>query len=282
MMKIVNKIIQMQQVAERHRREGKIIGFVPTMGYLHQGHVSLINEIRSRCDVLVVSIFVNPTQFGPGEDLKSYPRDFARDKKICAAEKVDILFFPNGEQMYPSPYHTRINIGYLVDVMCGISRPGHFEGVATVVAKLFHIVKPHIAIFGEKDYQQALIIRQMVKDLNFEVQIITAPIIREADGLAMSSRNKYLTSEERKNATRLYQSLKLAQQRVQEGTRNSSSIKSDMEQLLHQIPGAKIDYISIADPQTLISLDVVDGNVLIALAVFIGKTRLIDNMIIQG
>ncbi len=281
-MKIIRHISEMQKLADEERKRGRIIGFVPTMGYLHEGHLSLMRIARPKCDTLVVSIFVNPTQFGPGEDLNRYPRDFARDENLCRQEKVDVIFYPNPEEMYPKPYLTLIHVKKLTETMCGASRPGHFDGVATVVGKLFNIVKPHFAVFGEKDYQQALVIRQMVNDLNFDVQILTGPIIREEDGLAMSSRNEYLTGEKRRDALILVKSLQLAQKRILEGKRKASEIREEMEQLIRQVPTAKIDYIAIVDAETLEPVEEIRPNTLIALAVFIDHTRLIDNTVIKS
>jgi len=280
-MKIIRHISEMQKLADDERRQGKIIGFVPTMGYLHEGHLSLMRIARSKCDTLVVSIFVNPTQFGPQEDLNRYPRNFKRDENLCQRENVDVIFYPESEEMYPAPYFTTIHVKKLTETMCGLSRPGHFDGVATVVGKLFNIVKPHFAVFGEKDYQQALVIRQMVKDLNFNVQILTGPIVREKDGLAMSSRNEYLTGKKRQDALVLVKSLQLAQKLIKEGKRNSSEIRGEMEQFIRRVPGAKIDYIAIADAETLEPVEKIRPNTLIALAVFIDHTRLIDNMVIR-
>lgn len=281
-MKIIRHISEMQKLADEERKRGRIIGFVPTMGYLHEGHLSLMRIARPKCNTLVVSIFVNPTQFGPGEDLNRYPRDFARDENLCRQEKVDVIFYPNPEEMYPKPYLTLIHVKKLTETMCGASRPGHFDGVATVVGKLFNIVKPHFAVFGEKDYQQALVIRQMVNDLNFDVQILTGPIIREEDGLAMSSRNEYLTGEKRRDALILVKSLQLAQKRILEGKRKASEIREEMEQLIRQVPTAKIDYIAIVDAETLEPVEEIRPNTLIALAVFIDHTRLIDNTVIKS
>ena len=280
-MKVIKDIKEMQSLADSLRSDGKTIGFVPTMGFLHEGHLSLMRIARPNCDVLVVSIFVNPTQFGPNEDLNKYPRDFDRDEKLCREEKVDVIFYPNKDTMYSEPYFTFINVEKLSETMCGLSRPGHFKGVATVVAKLFNIVKPHFAVFGEKDFQQAVIIKQMVRDLNFRVEILTGPIVREPDGLAMSSRNKYLSPAERQNALVLYNSLKLAEKLVMEGNDNSEFIHAKMKNLIQQIPEAHIDYIAIVDSKTLTPVRKIENNTLIALAIKIGSTRLIDNTLIR-
>jgi len=280
-MKIIRKISEMQQYAETLRQHGKTIGFVPTMGFLHEGHLSLMRLARPRCDTLVVSIFVNPTQFGPNEDLDKYPRDFRRDEELCRQEKVDVIFYPTAEEMYPQPYRTFVNVEKLTETMCGASRPGHFRGVATVVAKLFNIVKPHLAVFGQKDYQQAQVIRQMVHDLNFDVEILTGPIVREPDGLAMSSRNKYLSAAQRKDALVLRQSLQLAQTIIRQGERNPAVLRERMEELIESVPTSRIDYIAIVDPETLEDVAAIGERTLIALSVFIGQTRLIDNMVVE-
>ena len=280
-MQIINDIREMQKFADNNRCRGKTIGFVPTMGFLHEGHLSLIRIARAKCDILIVSIFVNPTQFGQNEDLSSYPRDLARDEKLCQKERVDVIFNPTAEQMYQKPYRAYINLEEITETMCGASRPGHFRGVATVVGKLFNIVKPHLAVFGQKDFQQALVIKQMVRDLNFDVKILTGPIVREPDGLALSSRNKYLISEERKNALVLFNSLQLAQELVKRGIYNSGEVRRQLEQLINSVPGTAIDYIAIVNADTLKVVSEIKNNTLIALAVFVGKTRLIDNTVIK-
>ena len=276
-MKIVSDIQEMQQLAGQYRQQGKTIGFVPTMGYLHEGHLSLMRRARPQCDILVVSIFVNPTQFGPNEDFERYPRDFERDERLCREVGVDVVFYPAADAMYPQPYLTYVNVEKLSETMCGASRPGHFRGVTTVVTKLFNIVQPHIAVFGQKDYQQSLIIRQMVRDLNFDVQIDVAPIVREADGLAMSSRNKYLSPKERQQALVLYRSLTRAEELIREGERNADALLQAMQTIISEAPDARIDYIAIVDAETLEPLSTVRHNTVIALAVYIGTTRLIDN-----
>ena len=247
------------------------------MGYLHEGHLSLMRRARPQCDILVVSIFVNPTQFGPNEDFERYPRDFERDERLCREVGVDVVFYPTADAMYPRPYLTYVHVEKLSETMCGASRPGHFRGVTTVVTKLFNIVQPHIAVFGQKDYQQSLIIRQMVRDLNFDVEIDVAPIVREADGLAMSSRNKYLSPEERQQALVLYRSLTRAEELIREGERNVDTLLQAMKTVISEAPDARIDYIAIVDAETLEPLSTVRHNTVIALAVYIGTTRLIDN-----
>lgn len=280
-MEIIKDIKEMQSLADSLRREGKTIGFVPTMGFLHDGHLSLMRIARPKCDVLVVSIFVNPTQFGPSEDFEKYPRDFEQDEKLCSREKVNIIFYPTRDMMYSEPYHTFVNVEVLSETMCGLSRPGHFRGVATVVAKLFNIVKPQFAVFGQKDYQQALIIRQMVEDLNLDVEIVTGAIIREADGMAMSSRNKYLSAEDREKARVLSKSLRMAAKLIEEGEFDAKLISNRIRDLIQQNGGVVIDYIAIVDGETLRPLDKIRNNTLIALAANVGDTRLIDNTLIQ-
>jgi pantoate--beta-alanine ligase len=271
----------MQSYSNSIRQEGKNIGLVPTMGYLHEGHLSLIRILRSQCDILVVSIFINPTQFGPNEDLKKYPRDFEWDETLCQEEKVDVIFYPEVKDIYPIDYLTYVNVEKVSDVLCGSSRPGHFKGVATIVAKLFNIVNPHLAVFGQKDYQQVQIIKQMTKDLNFDIKILTAPIVREEDGLALSSRNKYLSSEERKSANVIYRSLQHAKDLVTSGIDCVEKIKEEMRKMILDQPYTRIDYVAIVDPGDLSPIDQIQKKILIALAVFVGSTRLIDNILIE-
>jgi pantoate--beta-alanine ligase len=280
-MQIITRITEMQNLAEKFRQEKKIIGLVPTMGYLHEGHLSLVRLARKNADLLVVSIFVNPTQFAEGEDLDKYPRDFERDKLLCEKEKVDVIFYPDSGEMYSGNYLTYVEVEKLSQTMCGITRPAHFRGVTTVVCKLFHAVKPHLAVFGQKDFQQAAIIKHMVKDLNFDIQIITAPIIREEDGLALSSRNKYLNAGERENATVLFKSLQLAKKMVKQGIKNPELVKNHMETFFHQTENASLDYIAIVDRENLSPVSEIQNDTLIAVAVYIGSTRLIDNLLIQ-
>jgi len=280
-MKIIKDVDVMSEYAEVWRKEGKIIALVPTMGYFHEGHLSLIREARKRGDILVVSIFVNPIQFGPKEDLNSYPRDLERDKTLAKKEGVDVLFVPSEAQMYPSGYQTYVEVTKLTNHLCGLSRPGHFKGVTTVVAKLFNIVKPHLAFFGLKDYQQYLVVKRMVKDLNFPVKIIGCPIVRESDGLAMSSRNTYLTHEQKTSALCLFRSLKIAQELVDKGERNVKKIIDIISHFIRNHPFTEIDYIKICDPETLEDLDEIKDKALLALAVKIGKARLIDNTFLE-
>ncbi|HEX30087.1 TPA: pantoate--beta-alanine ligase [Candidatus Poribacteria bacterium] len=281
-MMVLSKPEEVQRHCERVRLQGKRIGFVPTMGYFHEGHLTLMRRAKEENDLLVVSLFVNPTQFGPNEDYERYPRDLDRDRELAEKEGVDLLFVPSVEDMYPAGYATYVEVtGTLTSVLCGARRPGHFRGVTTVVAKLFNIVKPHRAYFGEKDAQQLRVIKRMAKDLNFDVEIISVPTVRESDGLAMSSRNEYLSPEERKAALVLWRSLNLARSLVEAGERKADRIISEMRRLIESEPLAKIDYVEIVDSETLEKVDRIEGEVLVALAVFIGTTRLIDNMIIS-
>ena len=281
-MRVIRSIQEMYKLSESARKEGKIIGFVPTMGYLHEGHLSLIRIARKRCDLLVVSIFVNPTQFGPNEDLNSYPRDFERDSKLCEKEGVDVIFAPSAEEMYPDGYSTWVEVkGTVTEVLCGAFRPGHFRGVTTVVAKLFNIVQPHFAVFGQKDAQQLVVIKKMTRELNFPVEIVAAPTVREKDGLAMSSRNEYLNENERKVAPKIYQSLILAKNMLLRGERDTEKIKNEMRKFLESAKLIKVQYIDIVDADTLEPLKNARGRVMVALAAFLGKARLIDNIIVD-
>jgi len=275
-MRVIDTVKEMQETADKLRGE-KRIGFVPTMGYLHEGHLALVRRARELADVTVVSIFVNPIQFGPTEDLAKYPRDLDRDMKLLEQEKTDILFYPPYDQMYPKGYTTYIQVRGLEDYLCGQTRKGHFVGVATVVAKLFNMVKPHIAVFGQKDYQQLTIIGRMVKDLNMDVRIIPHPTVREEGGLAMSSRNTYLSSAERDKALLIYSSIKRLQELVKAGQKDSLVLKEEACRLLASGNGINIEYVSISDPETLAEIDSVKDRAVYAVAVRIGKTRLIDN-----
>ena len=278
--KVINGIEAMKKLSESIRKKGSSIGLVPTMGYLHEGHMSLVRRARKECDILVVSIFVNPMQFGPKEDLKRYPRDFSRDKRLLRDAGVDVIFYPAVKQMYPEGYRTYIYVNGLSDVLCGAARTGHFRGVATVVAKLFNIVKPDTAYFGKKDFQQQVIIRKMAKDLNMDTKIVSMPIIRETDGLAMSSRNKYLSKDERKNAAVVSSALRSAKVLIGSGVRSPEKIRSAMLKLMRKIRGVKVDYISICDPNTLEEKKTIKGRTVIAAAAYIGKIRLIDNILV--
>ncbi len=278
---VVTRIREMQALADKSRVEGKRIGLVPTMGYLHEGHTSLIKIARQNADVVVTSIYVNPTQFGPNEDLEKYPRDLERDKKLAYRNGTDYLFVPDDAEMYGSSPKTVVNVKELTAGLCGSSRPWHFQGVTTIVGKLFNIVKPHAAVFGQKDAQQAIIIKKMVEDLNFDIDIIIGPIIREHDGLAMSSRNKYLSDAERQDATVLYRALQSAEAMINQGERNRQVLLDEMTGLIKKAKSARLDYVDIVDAADLKPVNNAQGKILIAIAVFIGKTRLIDNKLIN-
>ncbi|RKY55580.1 MAG: pantoate--beta-alanine ligase [Candidatus Neomarinimicrobiota bacterium] len=279
-MKIFRTIKNLRNELAHFRRVGKTIGLVPTMGYFHGGHLSLMDVARKDSDVVVVSLFVNPTQFGPNEDLERYPRDFERDRQLAEERGVDIIFYPDVKEMYPEPFYTYVYTEKLSKVLCGASRPIHFRGVTTIVAKLFNIVQPDIAVFGQKDAQQAIIIKQMVKDLNFPIKIIVAPIIREKDGLAMSSRNKYLSFEEREQAVVINRALTEAYKKVQSGVKNAKDIEYLIRKIINEATLAKIEYIKIVDDSTLENVESIEAGTFAAVAVFFGKTRLIDNVIL--
>ncbi|GFE62399.1 pantoate--beta-alanine ligase [Geobacter sp. AOG2] len=279
-MKIISAIDEMQQTALGLKRQGKTIAFVPTMGYLHEGHASLLREGRTRGDILVLSIFVNPIQFGQNEDLDSYPRDRERDCRTAEACGVDIVFTPATTDMYPSGFQTGVAVRELSQHLCGASRPGHFDGVATVVTKLFNIVQPDVALFGRKDYQQLAVIRRMAADLNLPVQVVGMPIIREADGLAMSSRNSYLSPVERQAALCLSRALVRVRDRYATGERSAAVLKDEAMAVIAQEPLAAIDYLEVRDGTTLEPLQTVDSGTLVALAVKLGQTRLIDNTLL--
>jgi len=276
-MRVVESLAEMKALARAWRRAGRTIGFVPTMGYLHEGHLSLVRESKARADVTVVSIFVNPTQFGPNEDFQKYPRDLAKDKAYLETGGVDCLFYPTAAEVYPPGYRTYVEVTGLQDKLCGRSRPGHFRGVATVVFKLFEVVRPDLAFFGAKDAQQVLIIRRMAADLDLDLEIVTCPIVREPDGLALSSRNAYLDPEERKAALVLSTSLRWAERSVAAGERDAARLAAGIRSVIEAEPLARIDYVEAVDPETLEPVAEVRGEVLVALAVFFGSTRLIDN-----
>jgi pantoate--beta-alanine ligase len=276
-MEIITDVIQMQQHCLSAREQGRRIAFVPTMGYLHAGHRSLLEAGRRRCDLLVLSIFVNPTQFGQGEDFESYPRDLSSDAALAEAAGVDLIFAPEARQMYPNGYATYVDVEGLTDTLCGRSRPGHFRGVTTVVTKLFTIVQPHLAFFGSKDFQQLAVLRRMTSDLNLPVEIVGMPIVREADGLAMSSRNVYLSTQERCQALALVDALRLAGKLTRDGESSAATIIEAVRRRIVREPDAGIDYIQICQQNTLDDVLVVDHHSVLLLAVKIGKTRLIDN-----
>ena len=280
-MQIIKSPKRMQKICGELKREGKIIGFVPTMGYLHEGHLSLIRIAKKRSDVLVVSVFVNPTQFGPREDFNRYPRDFKRDRFLLEQEGCDFVFAPRVKDMYPEGYLTYVNVDKITDKLEGAKRSGHFQGVTTIVAKLFNIFQPDVAVFGQKDAQQAVVLKKMVNDLNYGIKMIIAPTVRERNGLATSSRNVYLSKEERKQAKVLYQTLRVAKEMIKKGERKASKIVSGMRTLINKQPLADVDYIAITDAYSLELLNKLKGEVLISLAVRFGKTRLIDNIKIK-
>ena len=279
-MQVITEIHRMQRTAEKARCEGRRIGFVPTMGYLHEGHLSLIRRAGQLSQLVVVSIFINPAQFGPQEDLESYPRDLPQDTQLSQEAGCDILFVPPAEAMYPPGHCTVVEVQELTEVLCGAARPGHFRGVTTVVAKLFNIVKPDVAVFGQKDAQQALVIRQMVRDLDQDLEIEIAPTVREPDGLAMSSRNAYLTPQERAQAPVLYRSLEWSGEQIASGERQAESLIRGITRMIGQTQGM-IDYIAVVDTERLQPLQRLQGEVLIALAVKFGRARLIDNLLVQ-
>ena len=279
-MKVIKSIPALKSAVRRWKSKNRTIGFVPTMGYLHEGHLSLVRASKKKADVTVVSIFVNPMQFGPKEDFKTYPRDFERDAGLLEKEGIAVLFYPDAEEMYPGGYKTYVEVHDLQDKLCGRSRPGHFRGVSTVVLKLFNIVRPDYAFFGQKDAQQAIILRRMARDLDLDVHVEIMPIVREADGLAMSSRNTYLGPDERKAGLSLSRSLRQAKMRIDAGERRPAVILGAMKEMIAAEPLARIDYIEAVDMETLEPVKEISEGTLIALAVFIGKTRLIDNMIV--
>lgn len=281
-MRIIERVQEMQGWSEAERAAGRRIVLVPTMGFLHEGHLSLVRDGRRRGGRLVVSTFVNPAQFGPHEDFASYPRDFERDRRLLEREGVDILFHPSVEEIYPEGFQTYVEVEQLSRPLCGVSRPGHFRGVATVVAKLFNIVRPHAAIFGAKDYQQLRIIRRLAEDLNLGVEVVAHPIVREQDGLAMSSRNLYLSKEEREAALCLSRSLKKAESLVLAGEREGGRIVGAVRAEIEKEPLARLEYASLCRPDSLEEIGRVEGEALLALCVRIGKARLIDNAMLKA
>lgn len=279
-MNIVKTVAEVRAQVKAWRKEGLTVGLVPTMGYLHEGHKSLIDAAVKDNDRVVVSVFVNPTQFAPTEDLESYPRDLDRDAALCEAAGAALIFHPEPSEMYHEDYSTFVDMRTLTQVLCGKSRPIHFSGVCTVVSKLFNIVQPDRAYFGQKDAQQLAVIRHMVEDLNFDIEIIGCPIIREEDGLAKSSRNTYLNEEERRQAVILSQALGKAQASIEAGERDAQKLKKAIRETIETMPLAKIDYVEMVDFKTFEDVEKVQGEVLTAVAVYIGKTRLIDNFIV--
>ncbi len=272
----------LRRAVSEARQSGQTIGFVPTMGFLHEGHLSLMRRARKENDLVVVSIFVNPTQFGPNEDLETYPRDIQRDKALMIREKVDLVYLPDTDQLYPDGYATYVEVrGPMTQTLCGRSRPVHFRGVTTIVSKLFHLVMPHKAYFGQKDAQQVALIKKMTKDLDFDVQIVACPTVRESDGLAMSSRNAYLSPQHRKDAVVISSSLSEAKALVEGGEYRAAAIIRHLSERIVAVPDAVIDYVAAVDAETLADLETLHGKTLIAVAVKLGGTRLIDNIQIE-
>jgi len=280
-MQVYRSVRSLAKKVSEIKKRNKTIGLVPTMGFLHEGHASLVRKARKDTDYVIVSIFVNPSQFGPKEDFKKYPRDLKRDLDICKIEGADIIFVPKPKDMYPDGYSTYVSVEGITEKLCGASRPGHFRGVATVVVKLFNIAMPDIAYFGQKDAQQAIVIKKMAEDLNMDVDVKIMPIVREKDGLAMSSRNAYLSSGERIQAASLYKALRLAKRLFDHGERNSAKIISRMREIIGKEPDAKIDYIAIVDTKELKAVKKISGRALAAVAARVGNTRLIDNVILN-
>lgn len=278
---ITTTITDTRHAIAEARAAGKRIGLVPTMGALHAGHASLIQAARVECDYVAVSVFVNPMQFGPKEDLSRYPRPFEKDFEICEREKVDLIFHPTPDIVYPPHFQTYVEVAELQKVLCGVTRPGHFRGVATVVLKLFNVVQPDVAYFGQKDAQQARIIEQMVRDLDVAVSLRICPIVREPDGLALSSRNVYLNADERKHATVLFRALEAIRARIDAGEHDAAALVGVARRMIDETPGARADYIAIVDRETLQPIERLRGKVLIALAVCFGSTRLIDNLLMD-
>ncbi|MGD8787110.1 MAG: pantoate--beta-alanine ligase [Phycisphaerales bacterium] len=280
-MEVAETIESVRNLVKSARADGKTVGLVPTMGALHIGHISLIEAAAPKCDFIVVSIFVNPTQFGPGEDFEKYPRPLEADLKICEEKGVDVVFAPTPDQMYPLEKLTWVNVEKLTDTLCGRSRPGHFRGVTTVCTKLFNIVTPDMAFFGQKDAQQAIVIKRMVADLNMPLEIIICPTVREPNGLAVSSRNQYLSEQQKNDAANIYKSLEKCRQMVEGGIENTSEIIAEMTKILQQVPSMQIEYISIVDADMLDNIDRITGTILVVVAVKLGPARLIDNILLD-
>ena len=280
-MKTIENISRMSTFVKMMKKEGKSIGFVPTMGCLHAGHLSLVKAAKKHTDVVVMSIFINPIQFGPGEDFKKYPRDLKHDEEMAREAGVDVIFYPSLEDMYPDGYATYVTVEELTSNLCGESRPDHFSGVATVVTKLFNIVKPEVVYFGQKDMQQALMIKKMVADLNMDIDVKMMPIVREADGLAMSSRNSYLSFGEREDAAIIYQSLERARSLIRDGEKDARKIIKAVEDMINTKQSARIEYVKVVDTKKLKDMKTISGEVAVAVAVFFGNTRLIDNITIM-
>jgi pantoate--beta-alanine ligase len=280
-MEVVKTIKSVRKYIKTARSNGKKIGLVPTMGALHRGHISLIKAAAKDSDFIVVSIFVNPTQFGPGEDFQKYPRPIDKDTEICEKNYVDVVFVPDPNQIYPEQNLTWVNVEKLTEPLCGRLRPGHFQGVTTVCAKLFNIILPDVAYFGQKDAQQAVVIKRMVADLNMPLKIFICPTVREPNGLAVSSRNNYLTEQQREDAAVIYKSLQKCQHLIESGITGVENLTSEMEQVLKKVPSIEIQYVNILDALTLQEIDTVRGKVLVAIAAKIGPARLIDNIMVD-
>jgi pantoate--beta-alanine ligase len=276
-MQTIHPLAEMTRWSNEVIGSGSTIALVPTMGYFHEGHLDLMRLASRLADRVVVSLFVNPMQFGPNEDLNTYPRDIARDSNLAAAENVDVLFMPDDSEIYPPDFDGSVRVEGITDTLCGRQRPGHFEGVTTVVAKLFNIIKPNIAVFGQKDFQQLAVIRKMVRDLNWDIEIVAHPIVREEDGLAMSSRNTYLSNEERVKSLCLYKAIQHAKTRFNNGLTDVELLKSEIDDIIRANPGVNVDYISVVDKDNLSDKILIDSNSVLALAVKVGGTRLIDN-----
>ncbi len=281
-MEVARKIEKVRNLVKIARSEERKIGLVPTMGALHTGHISLIEAAVKDCDFVIVSIFVNPTQFGPGEDFEKYPRPLQADLKVCQEAGVDVVFAPSSKQIYPTENITWVTVEKLTESLCGKSRPVHFRGVTTVCAKLFNIVAPDAAYFGQKDAQQAIVIKRMVADLNMPLEIVICPTVREPNGLAVSSRNQYLTAKQKKDAANIYKSLQACRKLIEAGITETRQIIDEMQKILRQIPSGQIEYVSIVDAETLESLDEISGKVLAAVAVKVGPARLIDNILVDA
>ena len=281
-MEVAKTIQEVRNRVNAARKKGWKIGLVPTMGALHIGHISLIEAAIKDCDFVVVSIFVNPTQFCPGEDFEKYPRPLKADLEVCKKAGVDVVFAPLPDEMYPSKYITWVTVEKLTEPLCGTSRPGHFRGVTTVCTKLFNIIYPDVAYFGQKDAQQAIVVRRMVADLNMPLEIVVCPTIREPNGLAVSSRNRYLTAQQKKDAANIYKSLQTCHRMIDAGTTETHQIIAEMQKILRHIPSGEIEYVSILDAETLGSIDKISGKVLAAVAVKVGPARLIDNILVDA
>jgi pantoate--beta-alanine ligase len=280
-MQIVKRVVEMQRICGEFRRENRVLGFVPTMGALHEGHLSLVRRARAESGVVAASIFVNPLQFGPGEDFEKYPRTFEEDCKRLEAEGVEVLFAPEAAEMYPEGAVTTVTVSGVGDRLDGASRPGHFTGVATVVAKLFHVVSPDRSYFGQKDAAQLAVLRQMARDLNFNVELVGCAIVRDADGLALSSRNKYLSETERRLALVLHRALLRIEQMIAKGERKSSALMQGGMEVLLAVPEARTDYLAIVDADSLLPVTLVETGTLVAIAAYVGQTRLIDNFLVN-